>query len=92
MVAILGLATAVPPHTLDQDDVVARALRIYAPVVERFPNLADVFVNAGIERRYSVRPIDWFDQPHDWRERNDIYLDGAQSLFVEAARAALERA
>lgn len=92
MVAILGLATAVPPHTLDQNDVIARALRIYAPVVERFPNLADVFVNAGIERRYSVRPIDWFDEPHDWRERNDIYLEGAQALFVEAARAALDRA
>jgi alkylresorcinol/alkylpyrone synthase len=92
MVAILGLATAVPPYALEQDEVTARALRIYAPVIARFPNLADVFVNAGIERRYSVRPIDWFEQPHDWRGRNDAYLDGAQTLFAEAAQAALARA
>ncbi|MGE0063616.1 MAG: type III polyketide synthase [Xanthobacteraceae bacterium] len=92
MVAILGLATAVPPYALDQGDVIERALRIYAPVVERFPNLADVFVNAGIERRYSVRPIEWFDAPHDWRDRNDAYLDGASALFEVAARDALDRA
>jgi alkylresorcinol/alkylpyrone synthase len=92
MVAILGLATAVPPHALDQSDVIERALRIYAPVVERFPNLADVFVNAGIDRRYSVRPIEWFDAPHDWRDRNDAYLAGALALFETAARDALDRA
>ncbi|MGE0565300.1 MAG: type III polyketide synthase [Pseudolabrys sp.] len=92
MAAILGLATAVPPYRLDQRDVTDRALRIYAPVVERFPQLVDVFVNAGIERRYSVRPIDWFEQPHDWRDRNDVYLDGAQALFAQATRVALDHA
>lgn len=92
MASIIGLATAVPPHRLDQRDVFRLASRTFSPLLERFPGLADVFINAGIERRYSVRPIDWFESPHDWRERNDAYLDGATALFDAAAQAALDRA
>ena len=91
-VTLLALATAVPPHQLEQSAVADFARRIYAKSFARYPKLADVFVNAGIERRYSVRPIEWFDAPHDWTERTQAYLDGASALFVQAARAALDRA
>lgn len=91
-VSILSLATAVPPHKLQQADIEARARRIFASAIGRFPHLADVFVNTGIEERYSVRPIEWFDAPHDFAERSEVYLEGAGELFIEAAEAALERA
>ncbi len=92
MVSLLGLATALPPHRLEQADVAAIARRKFAKSFARFPKLADVFVNSGIERRYSVRPLEWFDAPHDWSERTQAYLDGASELFVAAAAAALKRA
>jgi alkylresorcinol/alkylpyrone synthase len=91
-VALLAVATAVPPHKLVQSEVADYARRIYAKPFARYPKLADVFVNAGIEQRYSVRPIEWFVQPHDWTERTKVYLDGAGALFVEAAQTALDRA
>ena len=91
-VTMLGLATAVPPHRLEQSAVADVARRVYAGSFARYPKLADVFVNAGIERRYSVRPIEWYQEPHDWTERTQTYLDGASALFVQAARAALDRA
>jgi alkylresorcinol/alkylpyrone synthase len=91
-VTLLGLATAVPPHRLEQKAVAETARRIYAGSFARYPKLADVFVNAGIERRYSVRPLEWYQQPRDWTERTQTYLDGAGALFVQAARAALDRA
>ena len=91
-VTVLGLATALPPHRLEQTAVADFAHRIYAGAFARYPKLADVFVNAGIERRYSVRPLDWFDAAHDWSERTQAYLDGAGALFVEAAQRALARA
>src|SRR5581483_5441379 len=91
-VAVLGLATAVPPHALDQSAVIEVAKRIYGKSLARYPQLADVFVNAGIERRYSVRPMQWFDEPHDWSERTKAYLDGASSLYVQAAKRALDAA
>jgi alkylresorcinol/alkylpyrone synthase len=91
-VTLLALATAVPPNVLEQSAVADAARRIYAKSFARYPKLADVFVNAGIERRYSVRPMEWFDAPHDWVERTQVYLDGASALFVQAAQAALDRA
>ena len=81
-VTLLALATAVPPSLLEQSAVVDIARRIYAKSFARYPKLADVFANAGIERRYSVRPMEWFDAPHDWTERTQVYLDGAGALFV----------
>jgi alkylresorcinol/alkylpyrone synthase len=91
-VTLLALATAVPPHALEQSSVAELARRIYAKPFARYPKLADVFANAGIERRYSVRPIEWFEQPHDWTERTKAYLEGASALFVQAAQSALDRA
>src|SRR5674476_1616747 len=75
-VAMRSLATAVPSFQLDQTEVAAFARRLYGQAFDRFPKLADVFVNAGIDRRYSVRPMAWFDEPHDWPERTQAYLDG----------------
>jgi alkylresorcinol/alkylpyrone synthase len=91
-VTLLALATAVPPHQLEQSAVMELARQIYAKSFARYPKLAEVFVNAGIERRYSVRPLRWFEAPHDWSERNDAYLEGAGALFVQAAQSALDRA
>ena len=91
-VSVLGLATAVPDHVLEQSAVADYARRIYAKSFARYPKLADVFVNAGIERRYSVRPLEWFDAPRDWSERTRAYLDGAEALFVRAAERALAQA
>ena len=91
-VSLLGLSTAVPPHVLDQKDIAERAVDIFGPMFDRFPQLTEVFVNAGIDRRYSVRPIDWFYKALDWNERTSSYLDGASKLFVEAGKKALDRA
>ncbi len=91
-VSLLAVSTAVPPHTLEQDAVAAFARQVYARSFARYPKLVDVYRNAGIERRYSVRPLEWFADPHDWSERTQAYLDGASALFVEAANAALARA
>jgi len=91
-VNVLAVATAVPPNKLEQRAVADAARHVYARTLARYPKLADVFVNVGIERRYSVRSLDWLSAPHDLAERTKVYLEGANELFVQTARAALERA
>jgi alkylresorcinol/alkylpyrone synthase len=91
-VSVLGLASAVPAHVLDQKEVAERARAIFAPTFARFPKLADVFVNSGIDRRYSVHPMSWFERDVDWSGRNKAYMAGAADLFVTAAESALARA
>ncbi len=79
-VHVLSIATAVPPHQLDQHAVADAAREVYARTFTRFPRLAEVFTNAGIERRYSVRPLEWLSKPHDWAERTDAYLEGLRTF------------
>ena len=73
MVPVNVLATAVPPHELEQRVVADAARQIYARTFARYPKLADVFVNAGIEWRYSARSLEWLSAPHDLAERTDTY-------------------
>ncbi|MBS0532621.1 MAG: type III polyketide synthase [Proteobacteria bacterium] len=91
-VALMAMATAVPPHRLEQAAIASLARRIYARSLARYPQLAGVYVNAGIEQRYSARPLDWFETTHDWPERTRAYLVGARALFLDAAGNALLRA
>ncbi len=77
---LLALKTAVPPFVLDQTDVATRVGHLFQgrKDIER---LMPVFVNTGIERRYSCVPIDWYSEPHGWTDRNALYIESAVDLF-----------
>src|SRR6185312_13231494 len=51
-----------------------------------------VFANSGISRRYSAMPLDWFEHPHSWPERNRAYIAGALDLLETVAGRLLDRA
>ena len=89
---LLSLATAVPPFALGQSEVAARARRLFGGDAEELERLMPVFAHAGIERRYSCVPIDWYEKPHGWAERNALYLEHAARLLERAARDALAKA
>lgn len=91
-VYLTGLATAVPPHVLPQTLVLDQARRILGPRYSQFERLAPTFTSSGVERRYSMAPIEWFLEPRSWPERNALYVEGSVALFIAAARAALRDA
>jgi alkylresorcinol/alkylpyrone synthase len=51
-----------------------------------------MFGNTGIDRRFSSVPIEWYENLHDWPERNRVYLDSALALLEAATRDVLARA
>ena len=91
-VSLLGLGTAVPAHVLPQSLAEDTARRLLGPRYPQFERLAPSFRNSGVQTRYSVVPIDWFDHDKRWADRNAAYLDGATALFCRAAQAALDNA
>ena len=90
--SLLSLATAVPPHVIEQQDAKACAREAFGGKKALFDRLAGVFDNAGIARRHIVAPQEWYMSAHGWHDRNAVYLEAAESLFVEAASAAIEKA
>lgn len=90
--SLLSLATAVPPHIIEQSEAKALAREAFGGNKALFDRLSGVFDNAGIARRHIVAPQDWYVRPHGWKDRNAVYLEAAESLFIEAARKAVDQA
>ena len=90
---LIAVATAVPKHELGQREVAQRARNVFDTVgVADLDRMVAVFGNAGIDTRYSTVPVDWYDLPHGWTERNALYLEHALDLIEEATRKCLARA
>jgi alkylresorcinol/alkylpyrone synthase len=84
-VAITGVATAVPPHRVSQDDVAERARAV-------FPHLArldGLYANTGIESRYACQPKDWYYERHGWEARTEVFQRHALELLEEVTLAVI---
>jgi len=90
--ALLSLATAVPPFPIRQEEAKATGRALFAGRKALFDRLSGVFDNAGIDERQLVAPLEWYGENHGWGERNRTYLAAADTLFVDSAREAIERA
>jgi alkylresorcinol/alkylpyrone synthase len=90
--SLLSLATAVPPQVVEQSEAKTRAREAWGGNKDLFDRLAGVFDNAGIARRHIVAPQDWYMAGHGWHDRNALYLEASEKMFVEAASAAIEKA
>jgi alkylresorcinol/alkylpyrone synthase len=70
-----------------------RARRLFASMkAGELDRLMPVFANAGIARRFSCVPIEWYERPHGWVERNALYREHALRLLEAAARDAMTQA
>ncbi len=89
---MISVSTAVPSEKLAQSVVLNWARRTLGSKLNQFERMAKAFENAGIASRYSIADISWFETPKSWPERNEVYLQGATQLFVEAGARALREA
>ena len=91
-VSILSVATAVPAHVVEQGDVEKLAPKVFPELFAHYPVMIDIFQNAGIARRRTVRPLAWYLEPRDWSDRSAVFHQAGLALFEEVSRAALDRA
>jgi alkylresorcinol/alkylpyrone synthase len=89
---VLAVATAVPPYELGQAEVTRRIELALGPRSREIVRLLPMFGNTGIDRRYSSVPIEWYEDLHEWPERNRVYLDSALDLLEAATLRVLAAA
>jgi alkylresorcinol/alkylpyrone synthase len=89
---IISIATAVPRYKLNQTDIAKVAAKIFSVSMGDFERLAPVYGNAAIETRYSCVPLEWYEKPCPFSERNRLYQENAVNLLAEAGQKALEHA
>ena len=77
---------------MGQLEAKSKARELFGGRKALFDRLSGVFDNAGIDRRHTVAPIDWYSGDHGWQERNSLYLEAADALFCEVAGKAISDA
>jgi alkylresorcinol/alkylpyrone synthase len=88
---ILSVATANPPHKVEQAEV--RALvQVLFEQLTGLERLLNIFENSGIESRYLAAPLEWYAQPRSFAEKNRLWFEAALDLCERACREALELA
>ena len=92
MAGLLSLSTAVPPHEMRTADVIRQATSIFGGRHTDFERLMPVFGNSGIDRRYSVKPYEWFRENQGWPERTEAFIEGASAIFARVTEPALAEA
>ena len=91
-VRLLSVATALPAHVVDQDEAADRAAAAFGGKVFRAPDVVQLFANTGIRTRRLVRPLEWYATPTSFEDRNAVYVEAAEALWIEAATKALSAA
>jgi alkylresorcinol/alkylpyrone synthase len=89
---ITGVAIAVPKYCLAQDDAQSFAREMFKRRMTDIDRLLPLFKNAGVEKRYLCRPLQWYTEPHSLSEKNHLYIEEATSLGGKAAEKALKMA
>lgn len=89
---LIALATAVPPHIVQQSDVRELVSRLFPETLGKDRALSEVFDNARIKTRNLCAPPEWHDGTQTFRQKNDLYVEWAERLGAGAARAALGQA
>jgi alkylresorcinol/alkylpyrone synthase len=90
MPQLLSIATALPPHQITQDEVMAVLERARGKALPA--RMDQILRNSGIERRYLAMPPDYYLGPRSWAERSRLYAATAEALFRAAASEALQQA
>ncbi len=90
-VCVRSVGTASPEHRLPQSELAEFARRFFGdmPGLER---LITTFSNAGIQERQLARPVSWYETPHSFADKNEVYRQTALELSERAARQALDTA
>ena len=84
---LLSVGTALPPHKISQDDVMAVLKRARGKALPL--RMEQILRNSGIQQRYLAMPTDYYLGPRGWAERSKIYAQVSAVLFGQAVENAL---
>jgi alkylresorcinol/alkylpyrone synthase len=90
--AIASTVTAVPAFSATQAEVKARLRSVFDLPARRLDAAMELFDHAGVERRYSVEPIERLGVPRPLGAIQERYREHAFGLGRKVAREALARA
>lgn len=90
MPKIVSVQTTNLPYKLEQEHAMEFARGIFQRSFKDIERLLKVFHNGEIEKRYFVKPVEWFGEPHSLKEKNDLYIEAATKFGCKVIRKCLQ--
>lgn len=87
---VLSIGTAVPSHSLSQNEIKGFAASLFRSEVVHLDRLLPVFDNGCIHTRHLTQPLSWYADKHSFAEANAKYAKCALELAKVAAQEAIE--
>jgi len=84
MPRIISAAEALPPYTIEQEEVMEFAEKLFKESFSDIKRLLTVFQNGQIEKRHFAKDLEWFEHDHSFEEKNNAYIETAVELGAEA--------
>ncbi|MBM4762067.1 3-oxoacyl-[acyl-carrier-protein] synthase III C-terminal domain-containing protein [Bacillus sp. B15-48] len=84
MPVILSVAEAIPPFSVNQNEVKEFAENLFAESSNHIERLLPVFENGQIEKRHFAKSLNWYKNDHTFQEKNDAFIQCAVQLGKEA--------
>ncbi|HLY11076.1 MAG TPA: 3-oxoacyl-[acyl-carrier-protein] synthase III C-terminal domain-containing protein [Planctomycetota bacterium] len=91
MPRISGIATALPPNVVTQEEARQVCERVHAGRPELL-RLLRIFSTCGVEKRHFAFPLEYYGSGKSFDQRNADYIEEGAKLAEVAARACLRRA
>lgn len=89
MPSIVSVAEAIPPHMLQQEQVMDFARGLFSESFKDIERLLKAFHNGQIEKRHFAKNLEWFKTDKTFEERNNAYIEHAVELGAEAIKNCL---
>lgn len=89
MAYLLSIGRAIPTYQYSQDEIKQFARELFKDSFKDIDRLLTVFNNAEINKRQFVQPLEWYKSNYTFSEKNQLYIDKAVELGVEAINQCL---
>jgi alkylresorcinol/alkylpyrone synthase len=87
---LASVGTSVPAHQVSQDQARSFAQRFFGRRFSDIEKRLELFEHTQIEKRHICVPVEWFDEPRSFVEKNATYIHEAQRLGEDAIHACLD--
>lgn len=84
MAAIVSVGEVVPPYVLTQQEVMNFSRNLFSQSFKDVDRLLNAFHNGLVEKRHFAKELEWYNEDHSFKEKNDAFIQGAVSLGAEA--------
>ncbi|MCZ2257714.1 type III polyketide synthase [Sporosarcina sp. G11-34] len=90
MPKIMSVSIVKPSYEIKQESATELTRSLFSEKFDNIERLLKVFENGDIETRHICMPLEWYGEPHDFEERNNLYIKHAVDYGVQAVKKCLD--